>query len=150
MGYYTKHRIRIINEYNTEENLDKLLDLIEKVSEYNGFFEIIDSVITDGDDGTKWYDCQKDMRVVSRFVPEFLIQVKGKGEQGETWQYTFQDGDQTEEDCLSFTDDENEENEENEENQENEEIPENILNDNNLSNEVIEDKKIIDDEINRR
>ena len=37
MGYYTMHRIKIINEYNTKENLEKLVELIEKVSEYKGF-----------------------------------------------------------------------------------------------------------------
>ena len=159
MGYYTMHRIKIINEYNTKENLEKLVELIEKVSEYKGFFNILDSVITDYipgnifDFGTKWYDCEKDMRIVSRFAPEFLIQVKGKGENDEIWAYTFQNGEQYEEDCSYFTDDENNEDEKNEENDEekgNNEISENILNDNNQSNEINEDKKIIDDEVNRK
>ena len=45
MGYYTLHRIRIINQYNTEENLEILLDYIEKISGYS--FHISDSVIKD-------------------------------------------------------------------------------------------------------
>ena len=147
MGYYTLHRIRIINEYNTQENLEELKDIIEKISEYS--FHLNDGVITDyldeeKDMGRKWYDCNKDMRAVSRFVPDFLIQVKGKGEEDEIWEFTFQNGLEIEKYCTSFSDDENEEDEGNNE------INENILNDNEQSNIEIVEQKLMSDEINRR
>ena len=30
MRYYTKHKIKIINKYNTKENLENMKDIIEK------------------------------------------------------------------------------------------------------------------------
>ena len=117
MGYYTKHRIRIINEYNTEENLIKLKELIEKISGYT--FHISGEVITDYD-GYKWYECENNMEAVSRFLPEFEIQVRGKGEEGEIWEKVFQDGsyysetpyifseDESDSDCGAYSDSEEE------------------------------------------
>ena len=31
MRYYTKHKIKIINKYNTKENLEKMKDIIENL-----------------------------------------------------------------------------------------------------------------------
>ena len=95
MGYYTLHRIRIINEYNTKKNLEKLNEYIKKISGYS--FYISGSVLKDYsneeyDEGSKWYDCEKNMKAVSRFFPGFEIQVRGKGEEGEIWEMTFKDG----------------------------------------------------------
>ena len=89
MGYYTLHKIKIVNkDYNTRENLNKLLDVIEKISGYT--FYITGSTIADfknieEDWGTKWYECRHDMEGASRFLPELEIQIKGKGEEGEVW-----------------------------------------------------------------
>ena len=81
MGYYTLHRIRIINEYNTKNNLEKLKEHIQKISGYN--FYLSGSVLKDYhnkefDDGTKWYQCENNMKAVSRYVPDFEIQVREK------------------------------------------------------------------------
>ena len=108
MGYYTIHKIKIINQYNTKENLEKLLDIIKKISGY-GCFDIIGSTITDArNDGHKWYECIHDMEAVSRFLPEFEIRVKGKGEEGETWEYEFKNGDGYRNDSTYFSDPEDE------------------------------------------
>ena len=95
MGYYTLHRIRIINEYNTKNNLEKLKEHIQKISGYN--FYLSGSALKDYhnkefDDGTKWYQCENNMKAVSRYVPDFEIQVRGKGEEGEIWEMVFKNG----------------------------------------------------------
>ena len=95
MGYYTLHRIRIINGYNTEENLIKLMECIEKISGLS--FEKSGSILKDYNDenndlGYSWYECENNMIAVSKFLPDLEIQVKGKGEEGEIWEMIFQDG----------------------------------------------------------
>ena len=95
MGYYTLHRIRIINAYNTEENLTKLMECIEKISGLS--FQKYGSVLKDYKDeeidlGYSWYECENNMIAVSKFLPELEIQVKGKGEEGEIWEMIFKDG----------------------------------------------------------
>ena len=149
MGYYTLHRIKIINEYNSKENLEKLEEIMEKITEYTFYLSDDDLVLTDYNEdnriGTKWYECEKEMRAVSRFLPEFLIQVKGKGQNGEIWIFQFQDGAQYEEEFDLFTDSEKE----NEEEDEEEEEIMNYNNDNNNNDqidEVIDDKNYINDE----
>ena len=87
MGYYTYHRIRILNEYNTKENLEKLKEYIEKLSGYS--FEISGSVIYGG--SIKWYECRYQMEMISQFFPEYEIQVKGKGEDGVIWEIIYKD-----------------------------------------------------------
>jgi hypothetical protein len=95
MGYYILHRIRIINAYNTEENLTKLMECIEKISGLS--FQKYGSVLKDYKDeeidlGYSWYECENNMIAVSKFLPELEIQVKGKGEEGEIWEMIFKDG----------------------------------------------------------
>ena len=133
MGYYTMHKIRIVNQgYNTRGNLNKLLDVIEKISGYT--FYIIGSTISDfkneEDGGIKWYECCHDMKGASRFLPELEIQIKAKGEEGEVWKATYKDGHEYNyhyENENSFSDlDENEyfddEEDDEEDNEESEEI----------------------------
>ena len=92
MGYYTIFIIKIVNKYNTRKNLEKLLDLILKISGYSAF-DIVGSTITDfRNDGHKWYEWDHDMLGISRLLPKFEISVKGKGEEGETWEYAFKNG----------------------------------------------------------
>ena len=95
MGYYTLHRIRIINEYNKEKNLEKLREYIQKISGIS--FYMFGSILKDYsneecDEGTKWYEYEHDMIAVSKFLPGFEIQVKGKGEEGEIWERIYKDG----------------------------------------------------------
>ena len=94
MGYYTRHIIRIINEYDSKRNLGILLKKIKEISNYD--FSIVGNKITDiywnDSCGSKWYGCRSDMRAVSRDLPELVIQVKGKGEEGEVWEYIYENG----------------------------------------------------------
>ena len=111
MGYYTKHRIRIINEHNTEENLEKLAKYLMQISGY--CFCLYDSELRsysedEGDYGIKWYNCQQDMEHVSRYFPDFEIEVKGKGEDNAIWVMVVQDGDSYTNEADSFSDSEEE------------------------------------------
>ena len=111
MGYYTKHRIRIINEHNTEENLEKLVKYLCQISGY--FFYIYGSEIRsytddDNDYGIKWYNCKQDMEHVSRYLPDLEIEVKGKGEDDVIWEMVVQDGDSYTNEADSFSDSEEE------------------------------------------
>ena len=91
MGYLTIHVIRIINKYNTRNNLIILNKILEKISGYS--FDIVGSTLTDFTQaGYKWYTCQGDMMRVSSFLPKFEIQIEGEGEKGETWKYIYKNG----------------------------------------------------------
>ena len=95
MGYRTIHAIRIINKYNTRNNLKKLKRVIEIMSDYS--FDIKGSILTDyictDGDGFKWYDCNCDMPKISRLLPKLEIQICGKGEdEGDEWSYIFKNG----------------------------------------------------------
>ena len=106
MGYYTLHKISIINEYNTERNLEILSNKILEISGYG--FGIVGSVIYDSSYnsgyGSKWYNCRADMRLVSEELPELEIRVVGKGEEGEVWEYIYENGYEYGGDCSSFSD----------------------------------------------
>ena len=144
MGYLTLHKIRIINQYNTEQNLIKLLEKIAGISEYG--FIIDGSSIVDTnyncECGSKWYNCRDDMRIISEKLPELEIKVNGKGEEeGDIWEYIYKDGYEREGryDYFSDIDEEPHFEEENENNQltnnNNDESIEMVDNLNNLENE---------------
>ena len=79
MGYYTIHVIRILNKYNTQNNLLKLCEVTEKISHH--YFDISGSWMIDkNEEGYKWYSCYSDMICVSKKLPEFEIKICGKGE----------------------------------------------------------------------
>ena len=107
MGYYTLHKIRIINEYNTERNLEILLKKIKEISDYQ--FTISGSEIEDSDwnggNGSKWYNCGEDMIKISRALPELEIKINGKGEDEEDiWEYILKNGDVKGGMCDDFSD----------------------------------------------
>ena len=52
------------------------------------------------------------MEAVSRFFPDYEIQVKGKEEIGETWEYIYNDEAFDYDDNISFTDSESDSEEE--------------------------------------
>ena len=92
--------------------MEILLDYIEKISGYS--FHIFDSVIKDYydeeyDEGHKWYDCQDNMEAVSKFFPQFEIQVKGKGECGEIWEMIFKNGNSYSNEPSNFSESDSEE-----------------------------------------
>ena len=107
MGYYTRHIIRIINQYNTRRNLKILLKKISEISNYD--FIIVGSKICDdnynGGYGAKWYGVRFDMMKVSNLLPDLRIQVKGKGEDGEMWQLIYENGFEEAMNLDEFSDD---------------------------------------------
>ena len=107
MGYYTLHKIRIINQYNTKKNLDILLEKISEIANYD--FIIVGNVIIDTNYndgyGSKWYDFRRDMFKISEELPELEIKVNGKGEdEGDIREYIYKDGEEWGGYCDSFSD----------------------------------------------
>ena len=107
MGYLTLHKIRIINQYNTKQNLIKLLEKIDEISGYG--FIIVGSTIVDtnynGECGSKWYNCRYDMIIISKELPELEIKVNGNGEEeGDIWEYIYEDGIEWGGRCDHFSD----------------------------------------------
>ena len=161
MGYYTQHKISIINKHNNIRNLERLLKVIEEVTnydyriEYNNYDEkesyIIDDEWNDGH-GSKWYSFDEDIFVISERLPKLAILIEAREENGYTWEKIVKGGysyNYINEDEDKKEDEDNEENEEDEENiQDNVEI----INDNNYFGieEIFREMKINDDEIFRR
>ena len=77
MGYYTLHKISIINKYNSEKNLEKLWEVIKDVSGYG--FTIYDSYLIDdtwnGGYGCKWYRFHSEIYKISEALPKSKILV---------------------------------------------------------------------------
>ena len=108
MGYFTKHKIRIINEYNTKRNLKLLLKRLIEITNYTfiisgNTIHDIHSCLNFGN-GCKWYDCRRDMELISMEFPQFEIQIKGLGEEGEIWEEIYHNGDVEYIDCDEFSD----------------------------------------------
>lgn len=84
MGDYTKHIVRLLPaECATEENYEVLAALIDDNSGY-GDWTYTGKGISDrkwnGGEGTKWYNLEKDMEIVSVAFPEFTIEIDCIGE----------------------------------------------------------------------
>ena len=96
--------------HNNEKNLEKLLKYLMQISGYP--FYIHGSEIRDyykeKDYGIKWYNCQENMEHISRYFPDLVIEVKGKGEDDRIWSLVVQDGDSFYDDIDSFSDSEEE------------------------------------------
>ena len=91
MGYYTIHKIKIINGYNTRENFNRLVNVITEICDFD--FKIVGSVLIDSNEyGSKWYNCEKEMLQVSLILPKYKIKIKGKGEEGEIWERIYKNG----------------------------------------------------------
>ena len=140
MGYYTLHKIKIINKYNNSRNLEKLYEVIEEVTNYsfiikddydNGCEYIIDDNYNGGY-GSKWYSFDDDIYVISERLPKFKILVEAEEENGTTWEKIVKNGyDSSINDSDEDSSDEEEENEDNEENEGIEENEEEIYIENN-------------------
>ena len=160
MGYYTLHKISIINKYNKLRNLETLLEVIEEVTDYAFRIQecgeesyIIDDNWNCGY-GSKWYSFDEDIYIISEKLPKFKIFVEAKGEDGETWEKIVKDG------YDAFYNDNSSENEEednsnDDEENDDEENEEENYNDNNDNNdigieEIFQDMKINDNQIFRR
>ena len=159
MGYYTLHKISIINKkYNNLRNLIKLAKVIEEVTEYTFRIEsesyIIDDTVNSGY-GSKWYSFDEDIYVISEKLPKFKILVEAKEENGTTWEKIVKGGYGSSYNSSSdnSSDEEDEESEEDEEveNDEEDENDEEEENNNDIGiEEMFQDMKINDDQIFRR
>ena len=157
MGYYTLHKISIINKYNSEKNLEKLWEVIKDVSGYG--FTIYDSYLIDdtwnGGCGCKWYSFHSEIYKISEALPKFKILVEAKEENGNTWKVCVKGGDDTDfnyEESDSEEDDDDDDSNENEE--ELESNDENDVDEDDNNYEILENfentLKLDDNEINRR
>ena len=142
MGYYTLHKITIINKYNTLENLEKLCDVIYEVSHYDFSINEDDQYLIDSHwncgYGCKWYSFDHDIYEISSILPKFKIKVEGKGEDGYTWERIVKNGDS---DYENSDDDESQENEDSEDNEMNED-------ENDVDNIIEEEFEDINNNIN--
>lgn len=78
MGYYTRFELSI-------KSGDRQTDFEEIVSKYVDFNPF--------DETCKWYDCEKDMREISKLYPETVFQLEGEGEEsGDIWKAYFKNG----------------------------------------------------------
>ena len=159
MGYYTLHKISIINKYNNSRNLEKLHEVIEEVTEYCFRIEydygyIIDDNYNCGS-GSKWYTFDDDIYVISERLPKLKILVEAEKENGTTWERIVKNGYgstficSSEESSDNEEDEENEDDEEDEDNEENEEEIINEINDIGIEEEFLFNK-INDNEIFQR
>ena len=135
MGYYTLHRIRIINKYNNYRNLEKLKEVIEEVTDYDFRIDydlqyIIDDNYNCGY-GRRWYSFDDDIYEISKRLPKFKILVEAEEENENTWEITVKGGYGSSRDFSDEDSNDNEEENENEENDDIEENEEEIISDNN-------------------
>ena len=156
MGYYTLHKISIINKYNSEKNLEKLWEVIKDVSEYE--FTITDSYLIDTNwncgCGCKWYTFDSDIYEISEALPKFKILVEAKEENGNTWEVCVKGGHDTN---FSYEESDSEEDDDDDSNENEEEEVSNDENDADEADnyyEILENfensLKLDDNEINRR
>ena len=138
MGYYTLHKISIINKYNSEKNLEKLWEVIKNVSEYE--FTIVDSYLIDTNwndgCGCKWYNFHSDIYEISEALPKFKILIEAKEENGNTWEICVKGGHNVNFGSEESESDENDESNENEEEEESND--ENNVNEDDNNYEILE------------
>ena len=132
MGYYTLHKISIINKYNSYKNLQRLWKIVEDVSGYE--FNLNASYLIDDTwkygYGTKQYDFDSDIYEISEKLPKFKILVEAEEENGNTWEICVKGG----HDAFDYEEsesDENEESNDDEDSNENEEEDEDESNNEN-------------------
>ena len=120
MGYYTLHKISIVNKYNTPKNLEKLWDVVKNVSGYE--FKIFDSYLIDENwnsgYGSKWYSFNDDIFEISEELPKFKIFVEAEEENGNTWEICVKGGHEVFFDCEESDSGENDKSNEDEEEEE--------------------------------
>lgn len=82
MGYYTDYEIEVDN-YRQEDEINALLH------EQTGYALEIGRTYY----GIKWYDCEADMKIVSKAFPNVLFTVHGDGgDGGDLWRMYVRDG----------------------------------------------------------
>ncbi|EKT4500965.1 hypothetical protein JE943_000947 [Flavobacterium psychrophilum] len=80
MGYYTRHKLTIIDG---EDNINYEQEIADSTTDYSSLF----------DDSIKWYDCEKDMKEYSKNHPNVVFCINGEGEEsGDIWKAYFQNG----------------------------------------------------------
>ena len=104
MGYYTYFNLRVTetpnffngksinNEFELEiaQKLYSIIsdgDVLPKVPDYDTPLEYV------FDDAMKWYDCEQDMKELSKQYPEFYFWLRGDGEESDDyWVACFHNG----------------------------------------------------------
>lgn len=104
MGYYTYFDLTIKPEkYTIGEIISKVAEIMEDNSGFCYPFEYyLEDYFDDNDsyelelnseEGYKWYDHERDMRMLSLLFPEAMFILYGKGEEAEDqWEKQFQNG----------------------------------------------------------
>lgn len=88
MGYQTQHTLEINkkDDINGPLNEDIVEQIEENIASESGYYWPFE-------DSIKWYDCEKDMLSVSKKYPDYLLTVRGEGEEsGDIWATVFNNG----------------------------------------------------------
>ena len=148
MGYYTLHKISIINKYNNLRNLGRLLDVIKEVADYRFRIESESYIIDDNwnsGNGSKWYSFDEDIYVISKKLPKLKILVEAEEENGHTWVRIVKKGDDSSYSNSPSDNEDYEESEEDEENEDNEDNEEDEIDEEEENNDDINNNYINDD-----
>ena len=83
MGYSTKYAVSQIEEFFDNKEINEHLC---RISDYSvDFFH--------GEPNCKWYDHEKDMKLLSQIYPETTFLLEGEGEEsGDIWRKYFKNG----------------------------------------------------------
>jgi hypothetical protein len=87
MGYYTDHKISILDG---DVDIDDLAQRLEDMTGYHVEVAHKDAVLLQE---AKWYECEEDMKALSRDNPHIIFLVEGEGEEnGDIWRAFVKDG----------------------------------------------------------
>lgn len=93
MGYYTTYELSVPDPKEAEE-FEKMKDVLEVLDTWCPDFGNWLNRLLDGDDtDAKWYDHDKDMKELTRLVPDVTFMLSGKGEEdGDLWRSYYRNG----------------------------------------------------------
>jgi hypothetical protein len=92
MGYNTNYKLRIIEQDEKDEYLDRL-GVIESKVEVDHEEQISERYDTWFDGEVKWYEWEENMREYSKEYPAVVFELSGEGdESGDIWRCYFWNG----------------------------------------------------------
>ena len=96
MGYYTTFELEI-HEKPEDFDVDKLdLFMMKQKRKDNDFmypFSCVDGEFEDDHGATKWYQCDKELPILSKAFPEVVFKLSGEGEEsGDIWTTYYKGG----------------------------------------------------------